>query len=265
MEENLLNVAIAAAVAAGREILKVYATDFEVAFKEDHSPITEADQKANDIILKYLHQTEIPIISEETKHAAYEERQSWNRCWIVDPLDGTKEFTKRNGEFTVNIALAEKGRPILGVIYVPVARELYFANLNLAKKAFKALLNKDYTLDNIFDVAQELKPSNPSKKLLRVAGSRSHLNAATREFIEKMKMPGQEIEIVSKGSALKFCLMAEGQADVYPRFSPTMEWDAAAGQAICEAVGLKVIDPETKRPLQYNKQSLYNGNFLVTL
>jgi 3'(2'), 5'-bisphosphate nucleotidase len=183
---------------------------------------------------------------------------------MVDPLDGTKEFIKRNGEFTVNIALIKNGNPLLGVIYVPVSKTLYYT-LEDASKSYKIeLVNEKVSLDFIFKHSIEIKPSHKKSELIRIVGSRSHLNEATKKFISKIEKK-MKTEIVSKGSSLKFCLVAEGTADVYPRFAPTMEWDTAAGQAICQAVGVKVIDNKTQLPLRYNKENLLNSNFLVSV
>ena len=191
------------------------------------------------------------------------ERKNWKQCWIVDPLDGTKEFIKRNGEFTVNIALIKNNKPIIGVIYVPVSKTLYFTSDN-SSKSYKALLKTNtIIIDEIFNNAVEIFPTQKNNNILRIVGSRSHLNDTTKNYISKIEKKNK-IKIVSKGSSLKFCLVAEGGAEIYPRFAPTMEWDTAAGQAICQAVGVKVIDVTTNEPLKYNKQNLLNPYFLVT-
>jgi|TARA_R110002020_G_scaffold191187_1_gene390916 3'(2'), 5'-bisphosphate nucleotidase len=259
--ETNLHTAILAAIAAGKEIMAIYSTDFDVEEKSDNSPLTIADKNANDVINTFLEKLDIPIISEENKQTPYEIRKHWSRCWIVDPLDGTKEFVKRNGEFTVNIALIENGVPILGVIYVPVTKTLYYTAADATKALRCVVVEEDnMTIEKILDASEEIKPTTHSTVALRVVGSRSHLNDETKRFIENL---GQQTEIVSKGSSLKFCLVAEGNADVYPRFAPTMEWDTAAGHAICRAVGLNVTIAETKEPLQYNKENLLNPYFLV--
>ncbi|MGX1928066.1 3'(2'),5'-bisphosphate nucleotidase CysQ [Flagellimonas sp. 2504JD4-2] len=261
---ELLKTAIEASVDAGKAILEVYEnTDYQVLEKGDKSPLTEADLCSNKVINEYLIPTDIPIISEENKQLGFEVRKQWATCWMVDPLDGTKEFIKRNGEFTVNIALIKEGSPVMGVIYVPVSRELYLANTG-DKKAYKLRLNENHKLpESFFTAKDEIAPgtTNPSK--IRVVGSRSHMNPDTESFISNLKDQYDEIEIVSKGSSLKFCLVAEGKADVYPRFAPTMEWDTAAGHAICNAVGLKVISKETNEELEYNKENLLNSYFLI--
>lgn len=262
MRKNL-NIAIKAAIEAGIEILRIYETDFKIEIKDDNSPLTQADKNANIIINRYLKPTGIPIISEENKQLDYEERKHWEHCWIVDPLDGTKEFIKRNGEFTVNIALAENGTPALGVIYVPVTKTLYFTSSDL-KSSKKIVLDSDYiAVEDILENAKSIQPnSKPAVEVVRIVGSRSHLNEDTEKFIAQIEKENK-IEIVSKGSSLKFCLVAEGKAQIYPRFAPTMEWDTAAGHAICKAVGLKVIDQTTGISMQYNKANLLNNYFLV--
>lgn len=261
--DNHLDIAIKAAVEAGKEILKIYEKDFKVTEKNDRSPLTEADLASSNVINSFLIDTEIPIIGEEIKNMPYSERRNWDTCWIVDPLDGTKEFIKRNGEFTVNIALAKKGVPLLGVIYVPVTRELYYGDVS-KNQAFKARLNDKHELIvAIFNNSNSIKPTPKNEDLLRVVGSRSHMNDDTLNFIDEQKRNYKNIDIVSKGSSLKFCLVAEGKADIYPRFAPTMEWDTAAGHAICKAVGLSVISKGTNKELLYNKENLLNSYFVV--
>ncbi|WP_417291561.1 3'(2'),5'-bisphosphate nucleotidase CysQ [Corallibacter sp.] len=263
INENL-KTAIEASLEAGKVIMQVYDTAFDVEIKDDKSPLTEADKKANNVINSYLIPTETPIISEENKQTDYAVRKTWETCWVVDPVDGTKEFIKRNGEFTVNIALVTNGKPVLGVIYVPAVKTIYFANVE-NNEAFKADLDAhDTTIETIVELAKPLKPKKNNSDKVEVVGSRSHMNQDTLDFVESLKADGKEVEIVSKGSSLKFCLVAEGNADVYPRYAPTMEWDTAAGQAICNAVGLQVISKETNKPLAYNKENLLNSYFLVS-
>jgi len=258
-----LEIAILAAIEGGNEIMKVYTGNFEVEYKDDKSPLTLADKNANELINEHLVATGIPVISEESKELAYSERKHWHTCWIVDPLDGTKEFVKRNGEFTVNIALVEQGKPKLGVIYVPVEKILYYGLVDEGK-SFKAVVDPlNPNLEDIINTASEIGPSNTAKGKIRVVGSRSHMNEETLEFVEGLKEQFNSIEIVSKGSSLKFCLVAEGNADIYPRFAPTYEWDTAAGQAICEAVGLQVLSVSSNKPLLYNKENLSNPGFIL--
>ena len=263
MKKNY-EIALRAAIEGGKEILKIYeSNEIHIELKEDNSPLTLADKAANKIIIDFLKKTKIPIISEENKQLNYQTRKQWNSCWIVDPLDGTKEFIKKNGEFTVNIALCLNGSPIFGVIYVPVTRAIYYAIVK-DEKAFKTALDEDHNINTKFyEESDRIYPSNPSEKLIRVVGSRSHMNKETTFFINELKKEYSEVEIVSKGSSLKFCLVAEGKADVYPRFAPTMEWDTAAGHAICKAVGLNVIAQNTNKEVYYNKKNLLNPYFLV--
>ena len=260
-----LNIAITASVDAGKVIMDIYdSSDFTTNQKSDQSPLTSADLAANQVINSFLVKTAVPIISEENKNEQFVERKLWEFCWIVDPLDGTKEFIKRNGEFTVNIALCKNGVPILGVIYVPVTRELYYANVQ-ERKAYKSILDKDHNLPNkLFHSKDLISPAGSDNGTLRIVGSRSHMNQDTLDFIAEKESDHSDIEIVSKGSSLKFCLVAEGKADIYPRFAPTMEWDTAAGHAICKAVGLKVVSQDTGANLSYNKQNLLNPYFEVS-
>jgi 3'(2'), 5'-bisphosphate nucleotidase len=260
---DLLNNAIKASLRAGEVIMEVYmSNDFDVEIKNDNSPLTRADKNANDEIVSIIEPLGIPIISEENKQIEYTTRKHWKRCWIVDPVDGTKEFIKRNGEFTVNIALVEDGTPIMGVIYVPVSKTLYFTKNN-CEKAYKAVLNShNESIEDVYDKAFVIK-AKPNKSLARIVGSRSHLNDETKAFISEIEK-NEKVEIVSKGSSLKFCLVAEGEADIYPRYAPTMEWDTAAGQAICMAAGVSVNALPANTPLLYNKENLLNPWFLVS-
>ncbi|MFM1878043.1 MAG: hypothetical protein RLZZ241_909 [Bacteroidota bacterium] len=258
-------IAIEAAVNGGKSILDIYDSheDFNIQTKADQSPLTSADQAANQIITEVLAQTGIPIISEENKQTDYDIRKHWERCWIVDPLDGTKEFIKRNGEFTVNIALCEGGVSVMGIIYVPVSRELYYGSIPM-RKSFKTVLNAMHEAEyGFFKELDRIQPASPPTDRIRVVGSRSHMNAETEAFLQTLKTQFQEVEIVSKGSSLKFCLIAEGKADLYPRYAPTMEWDTAAGSAIVEALGIQVLSRVTNLPMRYNKEELLNPHFLV--
>ncbi len=259
-----LDIAVEAAISGGRKIMDIYdKPSFDLKIKADNSPLTEADTTANKIIHDYLVKTGIPIISEEDKNLEYSERKHWEQCWIVDPLDGTKEFIKRNGEFTVNIALCRHGIPILGVIYVPESQKLYYANV-ADKIAFKTVLDSEHRpINGLFIKQDRLKPTIEKTNMVRVVGSRSHMNQETLDFIANLENIYEHVEIVSKGSSLKFCLVAEGRADIYPRFAPTMEWDTAAGHAICKAVGLEVMSKNTQKELTYNKENLLNQHFIV--
>ncbi len=259
MENTLLQTAIQAAIDAGNKILSVYETDFEVEQKQDRSPLTEADKISHETIISYLSETGIPILSEEGKEIAYETRKNWDTLWIVDPLDGTKEFIKRNGEFTVNIALIKNQRPVFGVIYVPVLQLLYFGEQQSG--AYKVEQIQTFNPQNIEQNKKRLPL--PIQRPYTVVASRSHLSPETQEYIDQLKQQHQTVDTISKGSSLKLCMVAEGRADEYPRFAPTMEWDTAAGQAIAEASGAKVIDWETKQPMLYNRENLLNNWFLV--
>lgn len=256
-------IAIKASIEAANEIMEVYSREFAVDYKEDKSPLTEADERANSVINKHLSSTNIPIISEENKQIPYKDRKNWDRCWIVDPVDGTKEFVKRNGEFTVNIALVENGLPVFGVILVPVTKCLYIGDVK-NKRSYKAeLAHLSVEDDNWDNNITSIEPKKSAEET-RIVGSRSHLNEKTSSYIKKIEAKGTIVSIVSKGSSLKFCLVAEGLADIYPRFAPTMEWDTAAGQAICNAVGVEVISLNTNKPLRYNKENLLNPEFIVS-
>ncbi len=241
------------AVKAGDEILKIYhdkALSGEVDYKSDNSPLTLADQASNEVIVNALKSLypDIPVLSEEEKHTEYEIRKQWNRFWLVDPLDGTKEFIKRNGEFTVNIALIEDRYPVLGIIYTPVLKKLYIGNV-LEGAAIM-----------ITDDKKEHSLKVNSRQTDRIAvGSRSHKSDEEAELLEQYGV----IETISVGSSLKFCMVAEGKADIYYRHGPTMEWDTAAGQAIAEAAGAKVLSMTTNERFVYNKENLLNSSFLV--
>lgn len=264
MKSNLL-VAINAALSAGNEILKVYNTeDFEIKIKSDNSPLTIADKKAHKIIVDHLSNSNIPILSEEGKNIMFEERSKWDIYWLVDPLDGTKEFIKRNGEFTVNIALIENNTPILGVIYVPVTKDLYFSEKQ--QGAFKSInIDFETKIQDINTLIQSSfkLPFFIENDCYTIVGSRSHMNNETEEFIKKLKDEHGEIDFISKGSSLKICMVAEGIANIYPRFAPTMEWDTAAGHAIALGAGCSVTQSDEKTPVIYNKEDLLNPWFIV--
>jgi len=244
------------ALQAGEVILDVYRHDFAVEEKADNSPLTEADRRANEVILRGLRETypDIPWISEETKATLYPERAGWKRFWLIDPLDGTKEFIKKNGEFTVNIALIEDGVPILGVVYQPVTGTLYTAQKGAG--AAKSTAGGPAT-------ALSGGPHYLQQKLVRVVASRSHMSPETETFIDALSKAGHEVELTSAGSSLKLCLVAEGAADVYPRFGPTMEWDTAAAHAVALEAGRKVNQYPSGEPLRYNKENLLNPWFIV--
>jgi len=237
-----------------------------VETKEDQSPLTLADKRSNEEIIQQLTQLypHIPVLSEEVEAVDYQERKKWDCLWIVDPLDGTKEFVKRNGEFTVNIALVCKGKPVIGVIYAPVLDRLYFAKKGVGSFKLEQAksVNKMKNDHELLKAALQLPyHDNQDKKV--VVASRSHMSPETVEYVNQVKEKYGEAEVTSIGSSLKLCLVAEGKADVYPRFAPTMEWDTAAGQAIVEQSGGKVVKPEDNQPLIYNKENLLNPWFIA--
>ena len=243
--EKIVNIA----KEAGDAIMKIYKKDFTVEYKDDKSPLTEADTKANEIIcslLEKLYPT-IPIMSEENKQTDYEERKNWEYYWCIDPIDGTKEFIKKNGEFTVNIALIYKETPILGVVYAPAINEMY-----KAKKDEGAYLNNKQL---------PLQTNNNPKEKLKVVASKSHLSQETQDFIDNLET--EEVEQISRGSSLKLCMVATGVADIYPRLAPTMEWDTAAADAIVRESGKMTYQYENKKSMLYNKQNLLNPWFVV--
>ncbi len=268
MRELLLD-AIYAALKAGRAVLDIYETDFEVYHKKDLSPLTEAD-KASHKILK-THLPKYPVISEEGKDIPYEERKSWDKFWLIDPLDGTKEFIKRNGEFAINIALIEKGEPVLGVIYAPVVDLIYYGTPEGSYRIIASpLLNKleqnmsRQELDGLLREGSQKLPLPSDRSRIVVVASRSHLDDETAKFIAKLEKRFGAVEMASKGSSLKLCLVAAGLADVYPRLAPTSEWDIAAGDAIIRYSGGWVVSYPKLKPLVYNKESLINPKFIAT-
>ena len=255
-----LDTAVITAVQAGQEIMKIYDRNFSVEYKDDKSPLTEADRISNAIICENLKDT-YPIISEENKLIEYAERKDWKTCWLIDPIDGTKEFIKKNGEFTVNIALVEDQIPVLGVIYVPALKELYFASKE--KGSFKVSEISDFTSFGELSAGAAKLPIAIKKECYTVVASKSHLSPETEAYILELEKEHGKISSTSKGSSLKLCMVAEGQADCYPRFAPTMEWDTAAGQAICMYAGKEVLDYKTQAPMLYNRKNLLNNWFLV--
>jgi len=257
--------AIKSALIAGRKILEIYNnpnSDFEIERKSDNSPLTIADKISHKVIVENLTEIGLPILSEEGKSIAYETRKKWKQFWLVDPIDGTKEFINKNGEFTINIALIEDGRPIFGVIYVPVLGVLYWGIVG--EGAYKVKIFKiPKSLDELYKVAIKL-PITKQRDTYKVVASRSFMNEDTKNFIEKLRKNNPNLELVSRGSSLKICMVAEGEADIYPRFGPTMEWDTAAGQAIANAAGMQVTLIDQKTELIYNKENLLNPYFIVS-
>lgn len=244
---ELLPIAKEAAVKAGEAIIKIYESgDFSIEAKSDDSPLTLADKASHLEIVDHLQKTGLPILSEEGKAIDYEDRKNWEYFWMIDPLDGTKEFIKKNGEFTVNIALINNSGVVMGVVYTPVLKELFWASKG--KGAYK---------DGVRLRVNDFKISGEG---LKIVASRSHLNDDTQQFMDKLNQP----EIVSKGSSLKLLMVAEGEADLYPRFAPTMEWDTAAAQIIVEEAGGTVTIKGSDEKVRYNKENLLNPSFLVS-
>jgi len=270
--EALLYQAIQAAIKAGQAILKIYETDFTVTHKPDQSPLTLADCESHRIIVEQLETVGLPILSEEGRQLPYQERQPWHTFWLLDPLDGTKEFVKRNGEFTVNIALITDEKPVMGVIYLPVADILYFGTLQNgaykmtpAAERLVALLSpeedKHQRISELCASAERLPL--PSPKRFTVVGSRSHSTPDVDAIVEKLRKIHGDVDLIPAGSSLKICMVAEGRAQLYPRTGPTMEWDTAAGQAIAEAAGAEMVVFDSGKPMRYNKENLRNPWFIV--
>ncbi|MFD2201869.1 3'(2'),5'-bisphosphate nucleotidase CysQ [Shivajiella indica] len=246
--QSLTTLAKSASLEAGKVILSIYNSfDLGVEYKKDDSPLTKADIAGHEVIVTYLKESGLPILSEEGAQTPYDIRKNWDYYWLVDPLDGTKEFIKKNGEFTVNIALIHQQKAVLGVVYAPVLGWLYWGNRE--------------------DGAWKKEGENPPIRIQgkrnapvkTIVASRSHLSEETKEFIDQYP----DAETVSMGSSLKFMLVAEDRAQIYPRFAPTMEWDTAASQAIVEAAGRQVLTYPELEPMKYNREDMLNGWFLV--
>ncbi len=246
---------IATAREAGAAILEVYGADFDVELKSDASPLTEADLRSHRIITGRLAERypDTPLLSEESgEQASYEVRKGWTSYFLIDPLDGTKEFVKRNGQFTVNIALIEDGRPTAGVVFAPVLDWMYYGSEHGG--AFKAEHGGEPV---------RLRPKAPAVPgKISIVGSRSHLSPETEAFVVEQRAFG-EVEFIAMGSSLKLCIIAEGKADIYPRFGPTMEWDTAAADAVVRAAGRRVTKHDSDDDLPYNKENLLNGWFIA--
>jgi len=271
-----LATAARASVLAGWATLDVYGSDFEVEYKADRSPLTLADRRSHDVIVAHLEATGIPILSEEGQGIPHAQRDRWPRLWIVDPLDGTKEFVKRLGEFTINVALVEDRRPTLGAVFVPVKNVLYFGRIEdgsfrLEEPDTIAALASDAggrdaraVLEGMRAHAQRLPVDQAAHVPFVIVGSRSHATPELHAYVEEKRRELGDVTFISAGSSLKYCLVAEGRADVYPRLGPTMEWDTAAGQLIAEAAGARVVRYDTGQPLLYNKEDLLNPWHVVT-
>jgi 3'(2'), 5'-bisphosphate nucleotidase len=261
---ELLSTAIHASIEAGIAIMEVYDSgDLETNLKKDQSPLTVADLRSHAVISSVLQETGYPILSEEGGDIPYDERKKWGSFWMIDPLDGTKEFIKRNGEFTVNIALIEDNEPVLGVVYLPVIKRLYYAVKGGGGHRIDRVDQSEpgQVPGKLIERSISL-PDEREGKRTRVVASRSHLSPETKEFIGQLEQRNEKIELLSAGSSLKLCLIAEGRADVYPRLSPTMEWDIAAGHIIITESGgtVRKIDNTF---LKYNKPDLLNPWFVA--
>lgn len=258
-----ISIAAFAATEAGKAILEVYGReDFQVENKADETPLTLADRKAHEVISGILTPLGLPVLSEEGAEMLYEQRRLWNMFWMVDPLDGTKEFIKRNGEFTVNIALIKNGAPVAGIIYVPVTGVLYLGEVGNA--AWKVVISSlPGSPEEITQLRGKTLPFATPEHYCVVA-SRTHMSKETSAFVDEVRANRPDVQLVSRGSSLKLCMIAEGEASIYPRFGPTMEWDTAAGHAICNAAGallLKADNPQEE--ITYNKKDLLNPWFIA--
>jgi 3'(2'), 5'-bisphosphate nucleotidase len=271
---GMLSCAIRSSVLAGKRILDVYETEFNIELKADSSPVTLADRFSHKIIFdlftaEYPH---IPILSEEGRAVSFEERTGWKRFWLVDPLDGTKDFIKKNGEFTVNIALIEKNRPVLGIVYIPCSDTMYLGidgrgafKLDRARGCIqKAGRTEKKIPELVLDRARPLPLTN-DKPLSRfvILKSRSHSGEETESCIKRLLRHYKDSEVIAAGSATKLCILAEGSADIYPRLGPTMEWDTAAGHAILRNSGGDLLRTDNWNPLAYNKKDLRNPSFVA--
>jgi 3'(2'), 5'-bisphosphate nucleotidase len=263
MDKNL-QLAILAAVNAGKEILKVYDEDFVIEYKADESPLTKADKNAHLVIVDGLKASGLPVLSEEGKSIPYEDRSKWELFWLVDPLDGTKEFIKKNGEFTVNIALIEGETPIIGVVYVPVTRVLYYASAAIG--SYKIQLEDGFSVLDLDTLIERSISLNNSEypHIYTIVASRSHSTKETDDFVSQKEAELGSIDLISAGSSIKLCLVAERKAHIYPRLAPTMEWDTAAGHAVAAYSDCKVYDYETGNELKYNKKNMLNPWFVVS-
>jgi len=262
--KNKYTLAVQAAVKAGKAILEVYESDdFGVESKSDNSPLTLADKKAHEIIVEALKDTEFPIMSGEGREIPYMNRSWWSSFWLVDLLDGTKEFIRRNGEFTVNIALVVDGKATFGVVYAPVLNTLYVGLQGRGAYMCKNEKNFSQHFDYLIQFADSLPAAKADEKLFRVVASRSHYNQETQDYVNAIDTGGKEVSLVNSGSSLKLCMVAAGDAEIYPRLGPTMEWDTAAAHAVVKASGKNVYRVDTGEELEYNKENLLNPFFVV--
>jgi len=262
--KNIYTIAVQAAVEAGKAILEVYESeDFEIESKADQSPLTRADKKAHHIIASALSETEYPVLSEEGSEIPYMNRSWWSSFWLVDPLDGTKEFIRRNGEFTVNIALVVDGKATFGVVFAPVLNTIYVGLEG--RGAYRCSNEKNFSqpFDYLIQFADRLPLGKADEEIFRVVASKSHYNQETRDYVNALDTGGKEVSLVNSGSSLKLCLVAAGEAELYPRLGPTMEWDTAAAHAVVKAAGKNDIRVEDGEELEYNKENLLNPFFVV--
>lgn len=262
----LLPFAFNAAVRAGAEIMKVYNNreGYDIEVKRDNTPLTIADRLAHNKIKEVLGETRIPILSEEGREMLYDERKNWDMFWLVDPLDGTIEFIKGNNEFTVNIALMADNECVGAIVYVPYLGKMYFAERGCGAMVLEDIVpdkNATYSNDAIRQNAKALPLASASRDKFRIAVSRSHQTTETADFVEQMRKIHPEAEVIEQGSSYKFCLMAEGAIDYYPRTTTTYEWDTAAAELILAEAGGKTHSLPDHKPLQYNKENLHNPWF----
>ncbi len=269
--DELLHKAVIASIKAGKHIAEIYETEFEVIVKQDYTPVTIADREANKIIEDELLVTKIPVLGEEGEHYNYAIRKNWDLLWIVDPLDGTKEFVKRNGEFTVNIGLCKSGVSILGVIFSPVFKDLYFAadgigSFKINRHVYienELTICNAKTINELISFAQKL-PLQKLPETYTVVASRSHHNPELKKYIKQLEL-NQTIASIYSGSSIKMCWVAEGKAHEYPRFGRTMEWDTCAGHNILKNAGGTIVNSYTNLPITYNKENIENPSFIAKL
>ncbi|MDR0560099.1 MAG: 3'(2'),5'-bisphosphate nucleotidase CysQ [Prevotellaceae bacterium] len=262
---ELFQSAFRAAITAGKRILEIYESDdFQVSMKSDNSPLSLADKDAHNIIKKCLVNSCIPVLSEEGRYLQFEERKSWDVLWIVDPLDGTRQFIQKRDEFTVNIAMITTGCPLFGVIYAPAIHDMYFGIKDVGSFKINAcdanLLSISF--QDLMRLATKLPSHTKTDSTYTVLASYNHLNDKTQEYIDRLKKERRNVEVKKIGSSLKMCMLADGIGDVYARFTDTYEWDTAAAQSILENAGWNIVSLENSKPLVYNKESLLNPYFI---
>ncbi len=260
------SIALGAAFRASGEILKVYTRGFDTEIKHDGSPVTTADRISNEIIRDQLCRTNIPVVSEESRVPPYGVRQKWDEYWLVDPLDGTREFLAGNGEFTVNIALIERSRPVMGVVLAPALQKAWFGSFSCkATRISGDAYLRAAEIEDPWQVFEQAGQSTPKKAIKKhiVAVSRSHIDKMTEEIYRRIKLKHRDSILLKKGSSLKFCDLADGTATIYPRFATTHEWDTAAGHAVLRAAGGEVFEVASEKELLYNRENLQNPSFVA--